>query len=85
MPYKFKKKINGKIVEFKHYNRHKANARRVSSYKYLEHKKEKGIILTDSEVEAYNTGFNMGYEHGRKRYLNLEEKDSHKSEEVKHE
>jgi len=73
---KFYPNINGKRKELIHYPRHKPNARRVSQLRFEEHQEEKGIKLTKRDLEIYGTGFNMGYKHGRKRYLSLEKKES---------
>lgn len=77
---KFKADVRGKIVELKHYSTHSANCQRVSFLRFLEGSKKRGVEIDDKMKEVYKTAFNMGYKHGRKRYLALRNKsDSHKN------
>lgn len=68
---KFKADVRGVTKEFKHYGRHMPNARNVSMARWITGLKKIDIEVTKEMKDVYKTAFNMGYNHGRKRYLNL--------------
>lgn len=67
----FRKKINGKTREFIHNSRHKANSRSVNLVKYLEHLRGVGAEDTQEIINAFKTGYNMGYTESKKRSRKL--------------
>jgi len=71
---KFKAGVRGAVQEFKHYGRHMPNARNVSMERWITGLKKIEKEVTQEMKDVYKTAFNMGYNHGRKRYLNLNKK-----------
>ena len=67
----FKVKINGKVRSITHTNRHKCNSRSVNLIKFLEHLKENNLLDSSDVINAFKTGYNIGYRESKKRSREL--------------
>ena len=68
---KFKVIINGKVRSIIHNSRHKCNSRSVNLIKFLEHLRKNGFSDSPDVINAFKTGYNIGYSESKKRSKKL--------------